>query len=200
VFNNEFLEGVRTNVYLTNIPRGAGVSSTYVFKVAPVGGMAMPDALSISFPSNFNSQLGSNIKVGIVTSSDANLFSKLNTLGIDQLLANKSSTIPLYSLPSFTINSNLKVLTISGLNSLLSTNSTNWIYYLIKGVQNPAQYVQQDFRLVYSEGQTTSKIADWLFTGPLVYYISPPPNFLSIVNKSASDYDLLFPAVYSFTI
>lgn len=35
---------------------------------------------------------------------------------------------------------------------------------------------------------------------PLTYYISSPPQYLSINAVSVSDYDLLYPSVYNFTI
>lgn len=34
---------------------------------------------------------------------------------------------------------------------------------------------------------------------PLTYYISSPPQYLSINSVSVSDYDLLYPSVYNFT-
>lgn len=202
IFNNSYLTGASTNVYLTNMPRGAGIPSTYVFKMSRVSGMPNPDSLSIYFPSNFNSELGTNLKVGVVSTPSSNVFSGLNYVNIDQLLANKTNSLGvlLYSTPNFTVDANNQLLTFTGLNSLLSMDTTDWIYFLVKGIQNPSMFVQQNFKLVYSEGQTTSRIADWQFIGPLVYYISPPPNFLAITSVSASDYDLLYPAVYTFVV
>lgn len=202
VFNNSFLTGVAANAFLTNMPKGAGIPSTYVFKVSRIAGMPNPDSLSIYFPSNFNSELGTNLKVGVVSTPSSNVFSGLNYVNIDQLLANKTNNLGLYlySTPDFTVDSNNRLLTINGLNSLLSMDTTDWIYFMIKGIQNPSQFVQQTFKLIYSEGQTTSRIADWSFAGPLVYYISPPPNFLAITSVAASDYDLLYPAIYTFVV
>lgn len=53
---------------------------------------------------------------------------------------------------------------------------------------------------MYSEGESTNRTADWYFNNNLVYHISMPPNFLSIKAISASDYDLLFPSVYTFSV
>ncbi len=39
----------------------------------------------------------------------------------------------------------------------------------------------------------------WVYSYPLVYFISPPPNYLTISNITVSDYDLLYPSVYTFT-
>lgn len=202
IFNNSFLTGAATNVYLTNMPRGAGIPSTYVFKVSRITGMPNPDSLSIYFPSNFNSELGTSLKVGVVSTPNSHVFSRLNYVNIDQLLANKTNSLGvlLFTIANFTVDSNNRLLTITGLNSLLSMDTTDWIYFFVKGVQNPSQFIQQTFKLIFSEGQTTSRIADWSFKGPLVYYISPPPNFLAITSVSASDYDLLYPAVYTFVV
>jgi hypothetical protein len=105
IFNNSFLTGLPTNVYLTNLPRGAGITSTYIFKVSRVNGLPNPDTLSIYFPSNFNSELGTNLKVGVVSTPNSNLFGDVNYVNIDQLLANKTNSLGvyLYQLLNFTV-------------------------------------------------------------------------------------------------
>ena len=39
----------------------------------------------------------------------------------------------------------------------------------------------------------------WAYKGPLTYYISPPPQYIAIDKVAVSDYDLLYPANYTFT-
>lgn len=122
IFDSGFLTGRSTNVYLNNLPKGAGISSTYVFKISQISGMNNTDSISISFPSNFNKELGSHLDIGTVLTTNSNLFSFMSYLNVDMLLANKSNNmnVTLYSIPSFTVDSNNRVLTITGLKTMLA--------------------------------------------------------------------------------
>lgn len=122
IFNSGFLTGLSTNVYLNNIPKGAGISSTYVFKISQISGIDNTDSISISFPNNFNKELGSHLDIGTVLTTNSNLFSFMTYLNVDMLLANKSNdmNVTLYSMPTYSVDSNNRVLTISGLKNMLS--------------------------------------------------------------------------------
>jgi hypothetical protein len=40
---------------------------------------------------------------------------------------------------------------------------------------------------------------EWVLQAPLTYFISNPPQYLSINSITVSDHDLLYPAVYTFS-
>ena len=59
-------------------------------------------------------------------------------------------------------------------------------------------YVADNFTITYYLVSSNMHTLLWLFESPLTYFISSPPSYLSINNVSVSDYDLLYPSVYTF--
>lgn len=55
-----------------------------------------------------------------------------------------------------------------------------------------------NFTLTYYIDSVTYRTLQWFYQSPLAYFISPPPLYLSIDTVSVSDYDLLYPSVYTF--
>lgn len=70
----------------------------------------------------------------------------------------------------------------------------------IRGIKNPSEFESKNFSLTYYILSGTAKTLQWIFDAPLTYYISSPPNYLSIDSVQVSDYDLLYPSVYTFEI
>lgn len=68
----------------------------------------------------------------------------------------------------------------------------------IRGIKNPSQYEYKNFTITYYKNTVTNKVLDWIYKYPLTYYISNPPNFLSIDSVTVSDNDVLYPSVYKF--
>ena len=77
-------------------------------------------------------------------------------------------------------------------------NSSEWSYVFIRGVKNPSEYLEKNFTIAYYIITQNSKTLQWLVKAPLTYYISSRPNYLSITAVQVSDYDLLYPSVYTF--
>lgn len=57
-----------------------------------------------------------------------------------------------------------------------------------------------NFTIAYYIESITSRTLQWVLQAPLTYYISSPPQYLAINSVKVSDYDLLYPSVYNFTI
>lgn len=154
IFNNTYSTGLINQVSLNNVPRGAGTSSYYIFKVPAMNITGTsPDSLTINFPSNFINNIGETISATVITSTDSTLLSKLTYLNLNQITTNYSNSLALYasySTPS-TVNVLDSIVRISGLGALLkSLNSSVWVYYIVKGVLNPSKYLNQTFKLIYS--------------------------------------------------
>ncbi len=77
-------------------------------------------------------------------------------------------------------------------------SSTLWTYVFVSNIQNPSAYVYSNFTVDYYLISSGFQALQWVYQYPLTYYISSPPSFLSITNITVSDYDLLFPARYTF--
>lgn len=75
-----------------------------------------------------------------------------------------------------------------------------WTYVFISNIQNPSAYVFANFTVAYYLISNGFQALQWAFQSPLTYYISSPPQFISINSVTVSDYDLLFPANYTFNI
>ncbi len=90
-------------------------------------------------------------------------------------------------------------------NTIYVKNITNqlssslWTYMLIRGVKNPSKYEMANFTITYYIQTVEYKSLKWNYNYPLNYFISPPPNYLSIEKIQVSDYDLLYPSKYTFT-
>ena len=74
-----------------------------------------------------------------------------------------------------------------------------WTYVLVRGVKNPSAYVASNFTIAYYIETVEHKTLRWVYNFPLKYFISAPPNYLTIEKVEVSDYDLLYPSVYTFT-
>lgn len=204
IYNNTYSSGMLSQVSLMNVPRGAGTSAFYTFKI-PAMSIAgtSPDSLTIDFPTNFINNLGEKVQVAVVQSTDATLLSKLTYLNLNQIMSNTTNALNLYQRYATTVGVNTMdaVVTIGGLGAMLKqVNTSMWLYYIVGGVLNPSKYVNQTFKLVYSEGQTVNSVADWVINTPLVYYISVPPSYMLIDSLTVSDTDTLVPAIYKIQL
>lgn len=171
--------------------------STYIFKIAPIPKSSFtPSNLGISFPSNFFLS-SSSVTVSIANTATNNFFSQLSYNNIQALVNNASSVGGVYisSYPTFTVVGNsIYLSTITG-----QVSSTLWTYVFISGVQNPSAYVYANFIIAYYVISNGFQALQWVFQNPLTYQISAPPQYISITNVNVTDYDLLYPANYSFT-
>lgn len=154
IYNNTYSTGMINQVSLINLPRGAGTSAYYIFRIPAMNiPGTSPDSLTIDFPTNFIDTLGGSISATVVTSTDATLLSKFTYLNLNQISSNSTNNLSLYpssSTPT-TINPLGGILTISHLSPVLRPlTSSSWVYYILKGILNPSKYVNQTFKLVYS--------------------------------------------------
>ena len=183
------------NVRLLNTPKEAGLSSTYVFKISPVSGFS-PTNLGITFPSNFYID-SSTMTVAIANTKLSNFFSILTYNNIQALVSNTSAVrgIRVSSYPTFSVSGTSVYMT----NITAQVSSTNWSYVFISGVHNPSSYVYANFTVAYYLISSGFQSLQWVYQYPLTYYISSPPEYIAIDNVTVSDYDLLYPANYTFT-
>ncbi len=90
-------------------------------------------------------------------------------------------------------------------NTIYITNITNqlspnlWTYVIVQGVKNPSKYEISNFTAAYYIQTVEYTSLVWIFNYPLNYFVSPPPNYLTIEKVQVSDYDLLYPSMYTFT-
>ncbi|CAM6005527.1 unnamed protein product [Sphagnum balticum] len=154
-----------------------------------------PTNLGITFPSNFFVS-ASALTIAIATTAQNNFFQQLTYNNIQILINNASSVggVSVVSFPVFTSAGTTVYMT--GLNNQL--NSGQWTYVLIRGIQNPSAYVYANFTLAYYLISNSYQVLQWVYQYPLTYYISPPPQYISINSVNVSDYDLLYPSVYTF--
>lgn len=126
-----------------------------------------------------------------------NFFSYLTYNNIQALISNASAVsntwIGLY--PAFTVSGTAIYLQ----DITKQVSSSQWSYVFVSGVHNPSEYIQADFTVAYYLISQGFQALQWAYQGPLTYYISPPPQYISITNVTVSDYDLLYPANYNFT-
>lgn len=170
--------------------------STYVFKIAPISSFS-PSNLGITFPSNFYLD-GTKIAVSIYLNAQNNIFSLLNYNNIQSLISNASSLAGarVSSYPTFTVSASSVYLT----NITNQLSSKLWTYVFVSNVQNPSAYVYANFTVAYYLISNGFQALQWAYKYPLTYYISPPPQYISINKVSVSDYDLLYPTSYTFSI
>jgi hypothetical protein len=168
--------------------------ATYIFKIAPMSNFT-PTNLGISFPSNFNIDSAS-VNVAIFNNAKNNIFSLLTYNNI-QALINNVTTIAgaqISSYPDFSVDGTSIYLRNIG----NQVSSTLWTYVFVSNIQNPSAYVYANFTVAYYLISSGFQALQWIYQYPLTYYINSPPGFLSITSVTVNDYDLLYPAIYTF--
>ncbi len=170
------------------------MSSTYVFKIAPITSFT-PTNLGVTFPSNFYVD-GTKLKVAIANTAISNFFSFLTYNNIQALISNASAInrIWISSYPTFTTSASSLYLN----NITNQVSSTQWTYLFVTGIQNPSSYQYANFTLAYYLISNGFQALQWLYQYPLTYYISPPPQYISINKVTVTDFDILYPANYTF--
>lgn len=136
------------------------------------------------------------LKVAIANTAISNFFSFLSYNNIQALISNASAIngIWINSYPTFTTtDSSLYLTNISSQVSL-----TQWTYLFVSGIQNPSSYQYANFTLAYYLISNGFQALQWVYQYPLTYYISPPPQYISIKKVIVSDFDILYPANYTF--
>jgi hypothetical protein len=195
ILSNSYLKAQTSDVQLENVPKEAGLGSTYVFKIAPISTFS-PSNLGIIFPSNFNID-PTTLTVAIANTAISTFFSNLNYTNVQGLVNNASSvaSVSISSYPTFSVSStSVFLLSITG-----QVSNSSWTYVFISGIKNPSAYVYANFTVAYYLISNGYQALQWLYQNPLTYYISAPPQYISISNVSVSDYDLLYPASYTFS-
>lgn len=195
ILDNSYRLAEVKNVQLLNTPKEAGLSSTYVFKISPVSGFT-PSNLGISFPSNFYLD-STKLTIAIANTKLSNFFDYLTYNNIQTLISNSSAVANtrVNSYPTFSVSGTSVYLTNIG----SQVSSTEWSYVLISGVYNPSVYEYADFTIAYYLISSGFQALQWVYKYPLTYYISPPPEYISIDSISVTDLDLVYPANYTFT-
>lgn len=114
------------------------------------------------------------------------------------LISNSTAVrnIRIKSYPAFTISATSIYLT----NISAQINSAEWSYIFISNIQNPSAYYSANFTVAYYLISQGFQSLQWVYQNPLVYFISNPPGFISINKITVSDYDILFPSIYTFNI
>lgn len=196
ILSNPYSTAQSSDVSLLNLPKEAGLMSTYVFKIAPISTFS-PSNLGISFPSNFYID-SSKITVCILNHAQNNIFSLLTYNNIQSLISNASKIagVSISSYPTFqVVGTSVYLVNISG-----QVSSSLWTYVFVSNIQNPSAYVYANFTVAYYLISNGFQALQWVFRNPLTYYISSPPQYISIDSVAVSDYDLLYPANYTFNI
>lgn len=195
ILSNSYLRAAQRDVALLNTPKEAGLSSTYVFKISPVSGFS-PSNLGLTFPSNFNLD-SSKITVAIANTELNNLFASLTYNNMQALISNSTpiSGTWISAYPSFSVSGSSVYLT----NITRQVSSSKWSYVFVSGVNNPSAYTYANFTIAYYLISQGFQALQWLYQFPLTYYISPPPQYVSIEKVTVSDLDLLYPSDYTFT-
>lgn len=194
ILANQYSKAQKSDVDLINMPKEAGLMSTYIFKISPISTFT-PSNLGISFPNNFYID-STKLKVSITNTPTNNFFSMLNYNNIQALVNNVSAVggVSISSYPTFTVTDTSVYLTsITG-----QVSSSKWTYVFISGIQNPSAYVYANFTVAYYLISNGFQALQWVFQNPLTYYISSPPKYLSINTVNVSDLDILYPANYTF--
>ena len=136
--------------------------------------------------------------IGLTTSQKSNLFTSLNYDNVQKIINNVSAVdgVSLKSYPTFSVDGNSIFLT----NVSESLASTEWTYAFIRGIKNPSEYLMKNFTITYYILSGNDKTLQWILNAPLTYYISSPPQYLAVDSVTVSDYDLLYPSTYTFTL
>lgn len=116
---------------------------------------------------------------------------------MQKIINNVSSVegVSLLGYPTFkVVINNIYMLNISQYLS-----NSEWTYVFIRGIKNPSSYLVKNFTVAYYIDSVTTKALQWVLQSPLTYYISPPPQYLSVNSVTVSDYDLLYPSMYTFS-
>lgn len=194
ILSNSYMSAKKQDVELLNTPKEAGLSSTYIFKVSPVSGFT-PSNMGITFPTNFYLD-STKLTVAIVNTQISNFFSYLTYNNIQALISNSSSIAGVWigSYPSFTVSQ--PTLFMSNITKQVS--SSQWSYVFVSGIHNPSEYIESSFTVAYYLISNGFQALQWVYNYPLTYYISPPPQYVSITSVKVTDYDLLYPANYTF--
>jgi hypothetical protein len=196
ILSNSYATAQFSDVSLLNMPKEAGLMSTYVFMISPISTFS-PSNMGITFPSNFYID-ATKITVSILNNAHNNIFSLLTYNNIQSLISNASSIsgTRVSSYPTFSVTGTSIYLTsISG-----QISSSLWTYVFVSNIQNPSAYVYANFTVAYYLISNGFQALQWAFQKPLTYYISSPPQYISINSVTVSDFDLLYPANYTFNI
>jgi hypothetical protein len=196
ILSNSYSTAQSSHVSLLNMPKEAGLMSTYAFKISPISTFS-PSNLGISFPSNFYID-STKITVSILNHAHNNIFSLLTYNNIQSLISNSSriAGARISSYPDFkVVGTSVYLLNITG-----QVSSSLWTYVFVSNIQNPSAYVYANFTVAYYLISNGFQALQWVFRNPLTYYISAPPQFISVNSVTVTDYDLLFPANYTFNI
>jgi hypothetical protein len=171
------------------------LSSTYIFKISPVSGFT-PSNLGITFPSNFYLD-STKLTIAVANTKLSNFFSYLTYNNIQALMANSSAVANtrVNSYPTFTVSGSSAYLT----NITNQVSTSEWSYVFVSGVYNPSVYVYANFTVAYYLIASGFQSLQWVYQYPLTYYISPPPEYIAIDSVAVTDYDLVYPANYTFT-
>lgn len=171
ILANSYLSAQITDVNLLNMPKEAGLMSTYIFKIAPISAFT-PSNLGIVFPSNFYLNPNS-LTISIANTPTNNFFSQLSYNSIQALVNNVSSVggVSISSYPTFSVvGTSIYLTNITG-----QVSSTQWTYVFVSGIQNPSSYVYANFLVAYYVISNGFQALQWVFQNPLTYYISAPP-------------------------
>ena len=143
-----------------------------------------PTVLSIAFPSVFSSFAGLTCGYNV---SAANL----NFTYVQLRLSQQTNSLNCSNTGSTVTFSN-----ISAAFASANSNSSNYFYYIVYGVINPANSSSNNFTLTYQ----TSTTVYWTTNQPLPYYITSTPPYMQInkVNTSISTY--LVQSNYTFQL
>ena len=195
ILHNSYSTAQIKNVRLMNSPKEAGLSSTYIFKISPVSGLTSTN-LGITFPNNFFID-SAELTVAIANTPNSNFFASLDYNNIQALVSNSSAVngIRVNVFPAFSATGTSVYM--SNITSYISP--TQWSYVFISGVHNPSSYEYANFTVAYYLISSGFQSLQWAYQYPLTYYISAPPEYIGIDNVTVSDFDLLYPANYTFT-
>ena len=170
--------------------------ASYIFKLAPISSFT-PTNLGITFPTNFYID-PSKVSISLFTTRINNLFSLLNYNNIQGLINNSTAvgSVRVKSYPKFSVSGTSIYIT----NVTSQVNTTEWTYIFVSNIQNPSAYYFSNFTVAYYLISQGFQSLQWAYQNPLTYYISSPPSFISINKVRVSDFDILFPSVYTFNI
>lgn len=137
------------------------------------------------------------MSIAIANTPINNFFSQLTYNNVQALINNVSSVqgVSISSFPSFSVTD--PSVYINNITGQLS--STQWTYVFVSGMKNPSAYVNSNFTIAYYLISNGFQALQWVYQFPLTYYISSPPQYISINNITVNDYDLLYPATYTFS-
>lgn len=152
--------------------------------------------MGVTFPSNFYID-STQIQVAIAITQIDNFFTYLTYNNIQALISNASAVnnIWISSYPTFTAADTSIYLT----NITAQVSTIKWIYLFVSGIHNPSAYKYANFTVAYYLISNGFQALQWVYQYPLTYYISPPPQYIAISKVAVTDYDLLYPANYTFT-